>query len=303
MKIIPRKPLEQTNMKHIPFILCFFAMMHVSLLFGQTGGVSINTNNDLADPSAMLDVKSDSKGLLIPRVNLVSLVDNTQPVNNPALGLMIYNQDATYVSKGFYYWAGTQWNKLLTMQDLPDNSATNELQDLSLSGNTLSLSNSSSTIDLAPYLDGKWSSNNSDIYYNAGKVGIGTNTPQKPLEVAGDCRAGAFNTGTWVQNLGYNSTGTITMGWNGTIYPGSNYGSFILSVNIAQTSNGDGAQTIGQYAFVGGSDKYYTVSQLAYTSTGSFGAITITGDYGHININYTMGYDMPYLVIKWVRMN
>ena len=38
-------------------------------------GVSINTAGTAADPSAMLDVSSTSKGLLIPRVSLASVND------------------------------------------------------------------------------------------------------------------------------------------------------------------------------------------------------------------------------------
>jgi len=40
-------------------------------------GVSVNTTGTPADPSAMLDVSSASKGLLIPRVTLTSINDVT----------------------------------------------------------------------------------------------------------------------------------------------------------------------------------------------------------------------------------
>lgn len=40
--------------------------------------------------------------------------------------------------------------------------------------------------------DSVWSLNGADAYYNAGNVGIGTNTPSAPLEVAGSVRATSF---------------------------------------------------------------------------------------------------------------
>lgn len=68
--------------------------------------VTISTNGSQADASAMLDIKSTDKGLLIPRVT-------TAQRNNialPATGLLVYQTDAP---EGFYYNKGTttqpQW--------------------------------------------------------------------------------------------------------------------------------------------------------------------------------------------------
>lgn len=71
-----------------------------SSLSGQDG-VGINTGTALADPSAMLEVKSTAKGILIPRIALAS-----RPLANavPA-GLMIYNT----TDKVFNYSNGTVW--------------------------------------------------------------------------------------------------------------------------------------------------------------------------------------------------
>jgi hypothetical protein len=68
--------------------------------------VTISTNGSQADASAMLDIKSTDKGLLIPRVT-------TAQRNNialPATGLLVFQTDAP---EGFYYNKGTttqpQW--------------------------------------------------------------------------------------------------------------------------------------------------------------------------------------------------
>jgi len=69
-------------------------------------------------PEAALDVTSTNSGILIPRVNLNSL-DNETPVINPTgndlvEGTMVYNTGAGRLTEnGFYYWNGSSWSKLI----------------------------------------------------------------------------------------------------------------------------------------------------------------------------------------------
>ena len=75
-------------------------------------GVSINEDGALADESAILDVKSEDKGLLIPRVILTSLTSASSPVFEPADGLLVFNKVSDNgIAIGFYYWseANSQW--------------------------------------------------------------------------------------------------------------------------------------------------------------------------------------------------
>ena len=72
-------------------------------------GVGTNT----PDSSAMLDVFSNSKGFLPPRIALTA-INLTDPIANPAVGLLIYNTatsgaDSVKVLPGYYYWDGTKW--------------------------------------------------------------------------------------------------------------------------------------------------------------------------------------------------
>ncbi len=74
---------------------------------GTTEGVSIKSSVSPPDPSAMLDVESSSKGLLIPRVALLDINNGTAPVLNPANSLLVYNTNVTVLNgsgTGFYYW-------------------------------------------------------------------------------------------------------------------------------------------------------------------------------------------------------
>jgi hypothetical protein len=80
-------------------------------IFAQNKGVSINETGEEPDKSAILDVQSTEKGILIPRVMLLS---NTQPISvSKEEGLMIYNTDESVYKKGIYYWSGSEWKKLI----------------------------------------------------------------------------------------------------------------------------------------------------------------------------------------------
>jgi hypothetical protein len=66
-------------------------------------GVAINSTDDSPDANAVLDVQSENKGILIPRILKIN-----RPTA-PTEGLLIYQIDDT---PGFYYYDGTTWQKL-----------------------------------------------------------------------------------------------------------------------------------------------------------------------------------------------
>jgi hypothetical protein len=71
------------------------------------------------DASSSLDISSTNSGLLIPRVNLVSIVD-TSTITAPTTSLLVYNTNTAIsfgYGVGYYYWNGTQWEKLQTQAD------------------------------------------------------------------------------------------------------------------------------------------------------------------------------------------
>ena len=83
-------------------------------LYGQTGkavGVIAAADaipTDFPHTSAMLDVRSTSKGFLAPRIDLVSPT-SAAPVTTPKKGLLVYNKSASGMAKGYYFWDGVQW--------------------------------------------------------------------------------------------------------------------------------------------------------------------------------------------------
>jgi hypothetical protein len=73
-----------------------------NLSYSQTVVVTDDAAYTTGHASSVLDVKSISKGLLIPRLTQAQ----RNSVSSPATGLMIYQSDAT---AGFYYYNGSGW--------------------------------------------------------------------------------------------------------------------------------------------------------------------------------------------------
>ena len=97
------------------FLLSLFTLFAI---FSFAQNVAINADASLPNSSAMLDVKSTNKGLLIPRVILTGTADVTT-VPSPAISLMVYNTTAagsgtTAVVAGYYYWNGSAWVRLVS---------------------------------------------------------------------------------------------------------------------------------------------------------------------------------------------
>ena len=88
---------------------CAIAMV---ALLGARGamaqGVSYNTTGAPADASAMLDVQSTSKGVLVPRMTAAQKA----AIATPATGLMVFQTDGT---AGYYYYSGSAWTMVGNM--------------------------------------------------------------------------------------------------------------------------------------------------------------------------------------------
>ncbi|HZV70745.1 MAG TPA: hypothetical protein VFG10_14420 [Saprospiraceae bacterium] len=88
-------------MKNIFFIAVF--MLLQCSVYAQ--GISVNANGATPDNSAMLDVSSQSKGVLIPRMRSNERVS----IVSPAEGLLVYDVD----SHSFWYAFGGIWKEIL----------------------------------------------------------------------------------------------------------------------------------------------------------------------------------------------
>ncbi|MFH2095555.1 MAG: hypothetical protein ABIJ16_07625 [Bacteroidota bacterium] len=138
-------------------------LISFSLLVVITGMVRISAQNTaisdddayVADPSAMLDVKSTTKGLLVPRMSSA----NRLAIGTPATSLLVFDTD----QQAYYYYNGTAWVDL-SVDNLGNHIATSNIQ-----------------------LNSHWLSGdggNEGIYIdNNGNVGIGTSAPGKKLHI------------------------------------------------------------------------------------------------------------------------
>lgn len=131
--------------------------------FSQTGNVGIGTTNP--NSSALLDVNSTTKGLLIPRMNEAQ----KNAIASPATGLLIYQTDNV---SGFWYFNGTVW--------VPFSNA-----GWSINGNTgtNSTANKVGTTDNQDFI---LKSNNLEALrvQSDGLVGMGTSSPSTTLHIS-----------------------------------------------------------------------------------------------------------------------
>src|SRR5262252_807313 len=84
-------------------LLLAYCMQHVSTqtnIFPSTGAAGIGTT--IPDASSLLEIRSTTKGILIPRMTLAQ----RNAIASPSTGLMIYQTNST---PGFYYYSGTAW--------------------------------------------------------------------------------------------------------------------------------------------------------------------------------------------------
>lgn len=115
-------------MKRSVFFLAF--LLFVSYSFSQS--VGINEDGSSPNSAAILDIKSTSKGILIPRMTSVQKGSLTL-----VEGLLIYQTDGT---EGFYYYDGSSWqyigNQTANGDDLGDHTAT---EDIDMAGYEIKL--------------------------------------------------------------------------------------------------------------------------------------------------------------------
>ena len=88
-------------MKNLSFLISLF-LLFSSTMFAQ---VAINTDGSQPNNSAMLDVKSSEKGMLIPRMTTSQRTAITLPIPD---GLLVYDTD----THSFWFVKNSVWTEI-----------------------------------------------------------------------------------------------------------------------------------------------------------------------------------------------
>ena len=142
-------------MKNIKFYVLLIAVLTTASLSAQ---VSINNDGTNPDGSAMLDVQSTDKGMLVPRMTTAQ----RNAITSPATGLMVFNTD----TGSFWFYNGNNWQEV-GADNLGNHTATLNLQ---LNGNYLSGDGDSEGI----------------MVTSTGNVGVNISNPATPLGITGN---------------------------------------------------------------------------------------------------------------------
>lgn len=98
--------LKKNQMKNKTLILLITGLF-LSAKMVKAQSVAINTDGSTANASAILDVKSTQKGVLIPRMSRTE----RNAIVSPATGLLIFQSSPDSV--GFYYYDGSRWSPVI----------------------------------------------------------------------------------------------------------------------------------------------------------------------------------------------
>lgn len=144
-------------------------LMGLLSILTMNAQVKIGNNSTVVNTNSVLELESAAKGLLLPRVALISTTAFT-PLTGHIAGMTVYNTSTagtapTNVTPGLYYNDGTKWARSLGQNNIftyYDWLKTGNLQTTATGDNSV------------------------NIYHTAGNVGIGTATPTAVLDVRGD---------------------------------------------------------------------------------------------------------------------
>jgi hypothetical protein len=201
------------------------ALLVSSVWAQQNVGIGTNTPH----PTALLELYSTSKGLLIPRMTQAE----RDAISSPATGLLIYQTDNT---PGFYYWNGTAWIPLLS-------SSSGSGLFWSLTGNSITGTEFLGTTNAQPLVIR--TNNTERIRVTAGgNVGVGTTNPQARLHVE-DGEIWLFNNGN---NTRFVIGDNPTTGQYGWLQWDSNLDLFRIDHSSAP---GDGLKLNGNFVSIG----------------------------------------------------
>ena len=111
------------NSEKVTYLLLFGLLLFFTPGITLAQNVSVSDEPHTPDSTAVLDIYSNTKGLLIPRVDLVS--PDNPVVGTKPVGLLVWNKtaSASYPNVGLHYWDGTDWKSVSSTEYVPQASA------------------------------------------------------------------------------------------------------------------------------------------------------------------------------------
>lgn len=102
----------------------FLVTLFVFIAFLPSAFTQVGIGTEFPEQAAALEISAIDKGILIPRVSLESLSDQTTITGTMIDGLLVFNTSKTVeIQAGFYYWYANSWHRIETQtvdfQDSP----------------------------------------------------------------------------------------------------------------------------------------------------------------------------------------
>ena len=276
--------------------LIIFSLIFLNLSV-HCQSLAINSTGAAANGSAILDVSSANKGLLIPRVSLVSTSD-VATIVSPANGLLVYNTNAAITGlsadgPGFYYFLGS-WYKLLAY----DHNSTTWFT--TGNGSTVDGVNYIGTYDFVPLnfkafnkKAGRIDPTNENVFF--GSDAGGSNSAQYNTAIGHWAlklnTAGNYNTAVGDGSLLGNTNGikNTGVGYNCLFQGFSGEENTAAGFNALYNGGGFGNTAIGSYSlYAGGSFNTAVGLHTLMTNTGGYN--TAIGS-GSLSKNTTANYN------------
>lgn len=238
-------------------VLILLACCVTAISFSQS--VSINTDGTAADNSALLDVKSTAKGLLIPRMTTVQRT----AIASPAKGLMVYDTDIN----SFWFYNGNAWTNMASISATADwsltgNSGTNP------NANFLGTSDKNNLVLKSHSLTNMVLDTTGNVLVPYYRLGVGTSTPQSVLDVYGSDLTTAYAAFRSINN-GNNNRAADFMNTSSTTIQPAIFGYVVGENNAAEfLQANDKSQKAALYALTSGlgGAGYFTTSNGSVAS-------------------------------------
>lgn len=285
-------------MKKISTALLLFVLAAILTPAAFSQGIAINSNSAAPDNSAMLDVQSTSKGMLVPRLTSAQ----RDAMGTPATGLLIFNT----TTGSFWFKNKVRWvelvdstNTIWTQKDTSVYLNNNQNVGIGTSAPEVRLHierGSDVTLTGGGYLQLGASNNPNLVFDNneiqarnagsardltmqlgGGNIGIGTSSPAVRLQISNGTDVG-FETGGYLQ-MGPNSSTNLAFD-NNEIQARN---AFAPSALYLQNNGGD--LQIGSTTF-NSTDVHINNGKLLGPTTGSANLLPLC--YGHVSAAGTL---------------